>query len=291
MALAEQESFSDLLIKPRAGVGKRRVAFVLCLVMSIAMVFPLIWLVRSSFMEMGQIFIFPPEWIPEPIAWENFPDALTVMPFFTYFINTLLIVLPVVAGTVVSSALAAYGFARLNWPGRDQVFAVLVATLMLPYIITLLPTFLAWSWVDLIDTYVPLIAPAWLGFHVFYIFLLRQFFKNLPSELDEAATIDGANPLQVFWFVTLPLSRPALLVVAILAGLFTWNDFLDPLVYINSSDKYTLALGLSQFTGLYTSQWNLLMAASTVIIVPVLVVFFLTQRYFIEGITMSGLKG
>lgn len=148
-----------------------------------------------------------------------------------------------------------------------------------------------WSKIGLTNSYVPLIVPHWLGFHVFYIFLLRQFFKNLPRELDEAAIIDGAHVLQVFWFIVLPLSRPALIVVAILSALFAWNDFLDPLVYISDGDKYTLALGLTQFTGLFTSQWNLLMAATTVIIVPVLLVFFLTQRYFIAGVTMSGLKG
>lgn len=291
MASIEGPGFKDLLISPRAGVGKRRSVFLICVIISLLMMLPLAWLVRSSFMEMGQIFIFPPEWVPNPFRFENYPEAMTVIPFFRYFINTMLILVPSVLGTLVSSSLAAYGFSRLNWPGRDMVFGVLLSTLMLPYIITLLPTFLAWSKVGMIDTYVPLIVPSWLGVHVFYIFLLRQFFKNLPGELDEAATIDGANPLQVFWYIILPVSRPALLVVAILSGLNVWNDFLDPLVYINSSDNYTLALGLSQFTGLYTSQWNLLMAASTVIIVPVLLVFFLTQRYFIEGVTMSGLKG
>lgn len=280
-----------LLVRSSSGVGKRRIAFLLCIVLSVAMIFPLAWLVRSSLMEMGQIFIFPPEWIPDPFRFDNYPDALTVMPFFQYFVNTLLIVVPTILGTLLSSALAAYGFSRLKWPGRDLVFAILLSTLMLPYIITLLPTFLGWSVLGFIDTYLPLVLPSWLGVHVFYIFLLRQFFKNLPAELDEAAEIDGANPLQIFWYIILPVSRPALLVVAILSGLFAWNDFLDPLVYINSSEKYTLALGLSQFTGLYTSQWNLLMAASTVVIVPVLVVFFLAQRYFIEGVTMSGLKG
>lgn len=291
MASIEEPGFKDLLIRPRAGVGKRRSVFLICVIISLLMMLPLAWLVRSSFMEMGQIFIFPPEWVPNPFRFENYPEAMTVIPFFRYFINTMLILVPSVLGTLVSSSLAAYGFSRLTWPGRDMVFGVLLSTLMLPYIITLLPTFLAWSKVGMIDTYVPLIVPSWLGVHVFYIFLLRQFFKNLPGELDEAATIDGANPLQVFWYIILPVSRPALLVVAILSGLNVWNDFLDPLVYINSSDNYTLALGLSQFTGLYTSQWNLLMAASTVIIVPVLLVFFLTQRYFIEGVTMSGLKG
>jgi multiple sugar transport system permease protein len=291
MSAIEETRFKELIVRYAPGVGKRRFAFLVCVVISLLMMLPLAWLVRSSFMEMGQIFIFPPEWIPQPFRFENFPEALTVIPFFQYFVNTMLILVPSVVGTLVSSALAAYGFARLNWPGRDIVFGVLLSTLMLPYIITLLPTFLMWSQVGFINTYIPLIVPNWLGFHVFYIFLLRQFFKNLPRELDEAAEIDGANPLQIFWYIILPVSRPVLLVVAILSGLNAWNDFLDPLVYINSSDKYTLALGLAQFTGLYTSQWNLLMAASTVIIVPVLIVFFLTQRYFIEGVTMSGLKG
>lgn len=228
MASIEGPGFKDLLISPRAGVGKRRSVFLICVIISLLMMLPLAWLVRSSFMEMGQIFIFPPEWVPNPFRFENYPEAMTVIPFFRYFINTMLILVPSVLGTLVSSSLAAYGFSRLNWPGRDMVFGVLLSTLMLPYIITLLPTFLAWSKVGMIDTYVPLIVPSWLGVHVFYIFLLRQFFKNLPGELDEAATIDGANPLQVFWYIILPVSRPALLVVAILSGLNVWNDFLDP---------------------------------------------------------------
>lgn len=291
MAAFEETSFKDLIVRQRPGVAQRRFVLLICTLIGLMMMLPLAWLIRSGFMDMGQIFIFPPEWIPDPVRWDNFYNALTIVPFFQYFLNTMMILVPSVLGTLISSALAAYGFARIKWPGRDLVFGILLSTLMLPYIITLLPTFLAWSRVGMINTYVPLIVPSWLGVHVFYIFLLRQFFKNLPAELDEAATIDGANPLQVFWHIILPVSRPALLVVAILSGLNVWNDFLDPLVYLNSSDKYTLALGLSQFTGLYTSQWNLLMAASTVIIVPVLIVFFLTQRYFIEGVTMSGLKG
>jgi multiple sugar transport system permease protein len=288
---AHGESFREALLWRGPGVGGRRFAFVACILLSAAMLLPLAWLVRSSLMQPGQIFIFPPQWIPDPWTFRNYPDALTAIPFFHYFFNTMLIVIPTVLGTLFSSSLAAFGFSRLNWPGRDLIFGILLSTLMLPYIITLLPTFLLWSQVGLTNTYAPLIVPHWLGFHVFYIFLLRQFFKNLPRELDEAAIIDGAHILQVFWFIVLPLSRPALIVVAILSALFACNDFLDPLVYISDGDKYTLALGLTQFTGLFTSQWNLLMAATTVIIVPVLLVFFLTQRYFIAGVTMSGLKG
>jgi multiple sugar transport system permease protein len=288
---APGQSFRESLLRRGPGVGGRRFAFVVCILLSAAMLLPLAWLVRSSLMQPGQIFIFPPQWIPNPWTFRNYPDALTAIPFFHYFFNTMLIVIPTVLGTLFSSSLAAFGFSRLNWPGRDLIFGALLSTLMLPYIITLLPTFLLWSKIGLTNSYMPLIVPHWLGFHVFYIFLLRQFFKNLPRELDEAAIIDGAHVLQVFWFIALPLSRPALIVVAILSALFAWNDFLDPLVYISDGDKYTLALGLTQFTGLFTSQWNLLMAATTVIIVPVLLVFFLTQRYFIAGVTMSGLKG
>ena len=288
---AQGQSFRELLLRRGPGVGGRRVAFVACILLSAAMLLPLAWLVRSSLMQPGQIFIFPPQWIPKSVDRPELSGRADRHPVFPLFLEYDADRDSHGSGTLFSSSLAAFGFSRLNWPGRDLIFGILLSTLMLPYIITLLPTFLLWSKIGLTNSYVPLIVPHWLGFQVFYIFLLRQFFKNLPRELDEAAIIDGAHVLQVFWFIVLPLSRPALIVVAILSALFAWNDFLDPLVYISDGDKYTLALGLTQFTGLFTSQWNLLMAATTVIIVPVLLVFFLTQRYFIAGVTMSGLKG
>lgn len=293
MAALDQtdKSIGGALLRNSPGVNRRRLAFIICSLLSVAMLLPLVWLTRSSLMEMGQIFIFPPQWIPNPFAWHNYPEALTTIPFFLYLWNSALIVVPTIVGTLFSCSCAAFAFARLRWPFRDQIFAALMATLMLPYVVTLLPTFLIWSRLGLVDSYVPLIVPHWLGANAFFIFLLRQFFKTLPRELDEAAIVDGAHIVQVFFYIILPLSRPALLVVAILSGLIAWNDFVDPLVYINSSDKYTVALGLSQFVGLYTSQWSLLMAASTVVILPVIVVFFFTQRYFMASITMTGLKG
>lgn len=265
--------------------------YLILIVGSIAMMLPLAWLVRSSFMTISQIFVFPPEWIPKPWTWSNYPEALSTVPFFRYFINTMLILVPSVAGTVITGTMAAYAFARLSWPGRDTIFAILMTTLMLPYAVTLIPTFLVWAHLGLVDTYWPLVAPKWFGGGIFFIFLLRQFFLTLPLELDEAAILDGANPLQILWFVIVPLSRPALITVALFSGMDAWNDFLGPLIYLNSSDKYTLALGLNQFTGLYTSQWHLLMAAATVIITPVIIVFFVAQRYFIEGIALTGSKG
>jgi multiple sugar transport system permease protein len=267
------------------------VAYALCLLGSVAMLLPLVWLVRSSFMSIGQIFIFPPEWIPDPWQWQNYPEAFTTIPFLTYLMNTLIIVVLVVTGTIITSTLAAYGFARLRWPGRDLVFALLMTTLMVPYAVTLIPTFLLWSKLGLINTFAPLTVPAWFGGHIFYIFLLRQFFRAIPRDLDEAAKLDGANPLQALAHIIVPLSYPALITVAIFSALTTWNDFLNPLIYLNDDRKFTLALGLAQFKGLYTSQWHLLMAASTMVIAPVLILFFVAQRYFVQGITVTGIKG
>ena len=264
--------------------------FGLCCVLAVVLLLPFAWLVRSSFMDAGQIFEFPPRWIPDPVTWTNYPDAVDAIPFVRYLGNTLMILVPTVIGTVISTTLAAYGFARLRWPGRDLVFNVLLLTFMLPFVATLIPTFLLWTGLHLTNTNWPLVLPHWFGSDVFFIFLLRQFFRTIPRELDEAAILDGANPLEVLWHVIVPLSRPALATIAILAGLAAWNDFLDPLVYLNQSDKFTLALGLSEFTGLYSSQWHLLMAASTLIVLPVLVIFFFAQRFFVEGIALTGIK-
>ena len=265
--------------------------YFLLVIGSVIMIIPLLWMIRSSFMGMQQIFIFPPEWIPTPWVFTNYPEALTTVPFIQYFLNTITILIPSVLGTLVTASMAAFAFARLKWPGENFVFAVLMTTLMLPYAVTLIPTFLIWAKLGLINTYWPLILPKWFGGGIFYIFLLRQFFLTIPKELDEAATIDGANPLQILWHIIIPLSRPALITVGIFSALAEWNDFLGPLIYLNDSRKFTIALGLAEFTGLYSSQWHLLMAASTVVIIPVVILFFFAQRYFIEGIALTGTKG
>ena len=264
--------------------------YIILILGSFFMLMPLVWLVRSSFMELNQIFIFPPVWIPEPFTFENYPGVFESVPFLKYFINTFTILIPSVIGILISCCMGAYAFSRLNWPYRDFVFAVLMTTLMLPYAVTLIPTFLIWAKLGLVNTFWPLIIPKWFG-AIFYIFLLRQFFLTIPKELDEAAKIDGANPLQILWHVILPLSRPALITVAIFAALAEWNDFLGPLIYLNNDEDYTLAIGLAQFTGLYHSQWNLLMAASTMVVIPVIILFFFAQKHFIEGIALTGTKG
>lgn len=262
--------------------------YLLCAGGACFMLLPFAWLARSSLMGINQIFRFPPEWIPDPVQWQNFPDALTTVPFLLYLKNTLFILLPSVAGTVATSALAAFGFSRLRWRGRDLTFNVLLATLMLPYAITLIPTFLLWARLGLTNTAWPLVLPRWFGGGAFYIFLLRQFFRTIPREQDEAATLDGANPLEILWHVIVPQSKPALVAVAIFSALNAWNDFLGPLIYLNDSSKFTLALGLAEFTGLYSSQWHLLMAATILVVLPVVALFFMTQRYLIQGITLTG---
>jgi len=274
---------------------RRRLAltltYVICIAFSVVMLLPLVWLIRSSLMSLDQIFLFPPEWIPKPWLWSNYPDALTTAPFGRYFFNTMVIVGLVVSGTVISATVSAFGFARLRWPGRDIVFGAMMTTMMLPYAVTLIPTFIIWSKLGFTNTIVPLTLPAWFGGGMFNIFLLRQFFRGIPRDLDEAAMLDGANPLRILWDIIIPLSRPALITVGIFSFLGTWNDFLNPLIYLTDSNKFTLAIGLSQFKGLYNSEWGLLMAASTVVFVPALVLFFFAQRYFVEGIAVTGLKG
>ncbi len=252
---------------------------------------PLYWLVRSSFMSMSQIFQLPPIWIPKTFRWQNYTKALTVVPFDRYYINTTLIVLGVVCGTVISGSVSGYAFARLRWKGRNVMFACLIASMMLPFAVTMIPLFVGWSQLGFSNTYVPLIAPAWFGGGAYNIFLLRQFYMTIPRELDEAAFVDGASYLQIFTKVLLPLTKSAMIVVGMFAFMGSWNDFLGPLIYLSSASKYTVSLGLRQFQGMYNAEWHLMMAASTIAVLPVIVVFFIGQRYFIEGITLTGIKG
>lgn len=261
---------------------------------AVLMLLPFVWLVRSALMTDSQIFINPPQWIPRPIAWENFPEALTAQPFARYFLNTMIIEVLVVTGTVLTCSLTAFSFARLRWRGRNLVFGLLLTGVMLPYAVTLIPTFVGWAALGALDTFVPLTLPAWFagaGGGVFNIFLIRQFFLTIPYEMDEAAYIDGANPWQVFTRIVMPLSKPVIVVVTIFTFIGVWNDFLGPLLYLTDSDHFTLALGLATFQSTYTAQWGLLMAASLVVILPIIVLFFVLQRYFVEGVTLTGIKG
>jgi multiple sugar transport system permease protein len=265
--------------------------YILLLAGAAASLAPLYWLVRSSFMSLSQIFILPPKWIPSPFRWSNYTKAFSVVPFGRYYLNTALIVVGVVSGTVITSSLSAYAFARLCWRGRNVLFACLIASMMLPFAVTMIPLFVGWSRLGFANTYVPLILPAWFGGGAYNIFLLRQFYMTIPRELDESAFVDGAGYATIYRRILLPLTRPALIVVGMFSFMGCWNDFLGPLIYLSSSSLYTVSLGLRMFQGMYNAEWHLMMAASAVALMPVIVVFFIGQRYIIEGITLTGIKG
>lgn len=257
---------------------------------TVVFMLPFYWMVISSLKPSYAVLKIPPDWLPIPPRWENFPEALTYVPFGRYALNTLFVTAFSVIGTLFSSTLVAYGFARLRATGKNFLFLLLLATMMLPYPVTMVPVFVIFSKLGWINTFLPLILPTFLGVP-FYIFLLRQFFMTIPRELEDAARIDGANTLQIIWHVIVPLSKPALAAVAIFTFQATWNDFLAPLIYLNDQSRYTISLGLSFFRSTYQVNWAYLMAASLVTMLPIIVVFFLAQRVFIQGITLTGIKG
>ncbi len=259
------------------------------IVLGFAFSIPFLWLVSTSLKPDRQVFALPPIWIPNPIQWDNYPRALTFIPYFQYMKNSLIIVFFSVTGVALSSSLVAYGFARIPWPGRGVVFTILLSTLMIPSAVRLIPTFLVFRRLDWVNTFLPLTVPAFFG-DAFSIFLLRQFFMTIPQELSEAARMDGATELGIFARIMLPLSKPALSVIALFTFMAAWNDLLGPLVYLNKKEMYTLALGMNGYLG-RTTQWSMIMAASTVMILPVILLFFFAQRTFIQGIALTGMKG
>jgi multiple sugar transport system permease protein len=252
---------------------------------------PLIYMVSTSLKPNGMEYEFPIKWIPNPAAWSNYPKAFTSIPTLTFLKNTLVITSVCLIGEVLSSSLAAYGFARLRFPGREFFFVLMLSTLMLPYIVTMIPLFVLFRTLGWINTLLPLTVPAFFGGHPLFIFLLRQFFLTLPTELDDAAKIDGAGLFRIWWSVLMPLARPAIATVTILSLVFHWNDFVAPLIYLNSQANFTLSLGIRLFQDQYRTYFNLTMAYSTMMTLPIVLVFFVFQKYFIRGISMTGLSG
>lgn len=267
--------------------------------MAILWLFPFYWMIRSAFMNMGQIFEYPLAFFPEPIVWSNLKSALTTLPFVTYYRNTFFLVIVNVAGIVTSCSVSAYGFSRINWKFRDPIFYILMSSMMLPYFATLIPNFVMWTKLGLTNTFIPLTLPSWFGMGtasifgggMFNIFLLRQFYRTIPRELDEAAFVDGAGHFTILTKIIIPLAKPSIICVGLFTFLNTWNDFINPLIFLSDESKYTIQLGLRTFIGMFSSQWNLLMAASVTAIIPVLIVFLAGQKYFVEGIATTGLKG
>ena len=266
-------------------------AFVLMLFVGLIMVFPLFWMVRSSVMTQSEIFRKPMQWLPERIQWKNYVDIMTLRPFARWICNSAFIVVFNVLGTMLTCSMAAFAFARLKFRGRNVVFSMVLAAMMIPSATLLIPQFMIWKILHGIDTYAPLILGAF-GAPGFYTFMLRQFYKGIPMDIDEAAKIDGASPLRIYMNIIIPLSKAPLVTVAIFTFTNCWNDFMGPLIYLSSERKYTAALGLRSFIGMYTGQWHYLMAASTVLVIPVIILFACCQKVFIGGINLSGgLKG
>jgi len=257
------------------------------------MLVPLAWMLSTAFKPREQIWIYPPVWIPNPIAVGNFREAMDLLPvpFGRVVLNTLFVTILATMGTTFSATLAGYAFGRLRFKGRDVLFSLVLATMMLPGTITMIPTFLIFRYLGWLDTFAPLIVPFWLGSSAFSIFLLRQFFMSLPRELDEAAKIDGASNLRILLSIFVPLAKPALATIIIFQILWRWNDFMEPMIYLNSMENYTIALVLRTFQNVRAQDVQYLMAISTLQVVPVIVLFFLAQRYFVRGIQLSGLAG
>ena len=265
--------------------------YIVLSVVALGLALPLVWLVSTSLKTGAQTFVMPPIWIPDPFIWENYPEAFRAVPFGKYFWNTAQIVVFATLGTLLTASMAAFAFARLRFPYREQIFLLVLSTIMLPSIVTLIPTFIVFRWLKWINTLLPLIVPLWMGGGAFNVFLFRQFFMTIPYDLDEAARIDGASSYRIYWSVILPLSKPVVATIAVFSFIHHWNDFFQPLIYPQNPQKWTMAIGLLGFKDLYSTSWNLMMAASTAMLLPLLVLFFFAQRYFVGGIQMSGLAG
>ena len=269
----------------------RWVAFILATLGALVIMMPVLWMISTSLKTLGQTMIFPPRWIPSPIMWQNYYQALTFLPFATFTKNTLVYSFWAVVGETFTSSLVAFAFARLRARGSNLLFILVLSTMMVPAQVTMIPQYIMFTTLKWTDSLRPLIVPALFG-SPYLIFLLRQFYRTIPRDMDDAARIDGCSWFGTYWRIMVPMSMPALTTVAILSFMWHWNDFMGPLIYINSKENYTISMGLSRFIAQYgATPWNLLMAASLVTVLPCVLMFFFMQRYFIQGIVISGVKG
>ncbi|MCX6068233.1 MAG: carbohydrate ABC transporter permease [Chloroflexi bacterium] len=274
------------------------VKYAVLLTLGASYLLPFYWMLSSAVKNDVQVYSIPPAWIPSPAYFQNFAEAWAKAPFALYLFNTVFkYALPVTVGTLLSSTLVAYGFARIRFKGRDLLFGLCLATMMLPYQVIMVPLFIIFKNLGWIGTFLPLVVPAFFG-NPYFIFMLRQFFRSIPEEISDAARMDGASELDILFRIVLPLARPALTVVALFAFLGAWNDYLGPLIYLNRPDQFTLALGIQAMRGMLNvvgigrnMAYPYLMAISTIVTLPIVIIFFFAQRTFIEGITMTGMKG
>lgn len=270
--------------------GQKIATHVVLIILSVIFIIPFFWMVTGSLKTDAQLNAFPIVWFPDLITLQNYIYGLQAVPFLLYVGNTLFICALSIIGAVFSSAFVAYGVSRIDWPLKTPLFIVILGTTMIPFYVTMVPLFTVFRSIGWVNTYLPLIVPSFFGIPL-YIFLLRQFFLTIPKELTDAARVDGANELIIFWRIILPLAKPALATVALFQFLGSWSDFLGPLIYLSDPMRYTVSLGLTFFQGQYSTEYGALMAASTVMLIPVIILFFFAQRTFIQGITLTGVKG
>jgi len=290
MLTKSKASVSWLARKQTKELEFKLFAYVILSAGSCIFALPFFWMLSTSLKIDTQIFLFPPKWIPNPIKWQNYYEVLFNTPFPIWLRNTIYVTTLNVLGAFLSCPLVAYSFARLEWPGRDVWFILLMSTMMLPPQVTMVPVYLLFKMLGWVDTFKPLYIRAFFGFP-FHIFLLRQFFKTIPRELEEAAMIDGCTPYGIYWKIMLPLVKPALATVIIFNFMASWNNFLGPLIYLHSPKMMTLALGLQYFEDTYEVDWSLLMSAAVMMAAPIVTVFFFCQKYFVRGIVLTGIKG
>lgn len=272
--------------------GKRAVFNALSLLLmtfiALLMVIPFVWMLSTSFKEMGQVLIFPPEWIPDPFVWQNYSDAWEMANFNLFFRNSAIVTFFTVVGQLLTCSLAGFAFARLRFPGRDGIFLIYLATMMVPIQVTLIPLYLLMKELGMINSFAGLIIPG--IFSAYGTFMLRQFFMGIPKSLDESAVIDGCGYFRIYWQIILPLSKAALATQAVFCFMWQWNNLLWPLVMANEDSVRTLTVGLQLFKGQYSVAWNLLMAGSVISVIPILVLYVFLQKYFVQGIAMTGMK-
>lgn len=269
---------------------KRIIVYTMLIICSLLFIAPLFWAVTTAVKSPAELYLFPPKWIPSVWKFSNFADAWTIQPFTLFLKNTVIVTLMSTLGQLISCTLVAYGFARFEFKGRDLLFLIVLATMMIPWEVTMIPQYMEFNYLGWINTLKPLIVPSWFG-SAYYIFLLRQFILTLPRELDEAATIDGANKFAILVRIIVPLMGPSLILVGVFQIMSCWNDYLGPLIFLNDQSKYTLTLGLSQFKGMFGVDMQSIMAITCLISIPPLAVFFFAQRYIVGGIAGTGIKG
>jgi multiple sugar transport system permease protein len=272
-----------------AGMIQRLSAHAFLIIVGVFFLSPFLWMLSTSLKANNELFMWPPKWIPSTFQWSNFPDALDYIPFFTYLSNTLTIAVLATIGVVLSCPLVAYSLARIHWKGAKPLFALTLMVMMLPYQVTMIPIFIVFKNLGLVGSNIPLWLPMFFG-APFFIFLLRQFYLGLPKELEDAARIDGASEFRIYWQIMLPLCRPALLAVALFQFMNSWTDYQGPLIYLSEEAQYTLMLGIQGFKSQHGGEWQMMMATLVMITLPVIILYFVVQKTFIQGITLSGIK-